>query len=174
MKKTDILVWLLLCSLAVGAAFALKHCSRQLPESQCSEVYRRYAHVPGVEAAFVKGFPINDTLGVDVTLLRAADSAGWAYLTEAFNITTEVLQYAETHPEFRIAQNMVLRDHPEKQVAIKGKKKDSNITANDVELRILDYLEKEICIFHTRNASEVAAIFDYNFENMVTNKKAQR
>ena len=70
----------LLLLVECAALWAYRSCSRTLPESQCSEVYRRYAHVPGVEAAFVKGFPINDTVAVDVTLLRATDSAGWAYL----------------------------------------------------------------------------------------------
>ena len=169
MKKTDILVWLLLCSLAVGAAFALKHCSRQLPESQCSEVYRRYAHVPGVEAAFVKSFPINDTLGVDVTLLRAADSAGWDFLVNAFNIPKESIELAKKIPEYKVSEWQSLRGHPETRVATKGKYCDTNLTNDDIEMCVCDLQEKEICILHARSAKEIDAIKNYNFDNM-TNK----
>ena len=167
-KRFWLVVGLLLL-VECAALWAYRSCSRTLPESQCSEVYRRYAHVPGLDAAFVKDFPINDTVTVDVTLLRATDSASWAYLTEAFNISMEVLQYVEAHPEFKKAQNMVLRGHPENQVAIKGKKRVPNLTADDVEIRIIDYMEKEIGTFHTKNANEVSAVLGNNFDNMTTN-----
>ena len=161
----------LLLLVECAALWAYRSCSRTLPESQCSEVYRRYAHVEGVEAAFVKGFPINDTLGVDVTLLRAADSAGWAYLMEAFNIPKELLQLVKLRPEFRKSERVVLRDHPEIGAAYEGENPDSGLTADDVEVCAIDYLEREVCVFHTRNAEEVAIILDYNFDDMTTEQK---
>ena len=170
MKKTDILVWLLLCGLAVGAAFALKQCRRTLPESQCSEVYRRYAHVPGVEAAFVKGFPINDTVAVDVTLLHATDSAGWAFLVDTFHISKDRIKRAKVMPDYRVFEWQVVRGQPETKAVLKGINRIPNLTKDDVELCICDFQEKEISIFHAQNAKEIDAIRNYNFDKM-TNKK---
>ena len=168
-RRNIILVVVLFLLTVVGGVLAVRYLSGVVPYWRCSEVYRRYAHVEGVEAAFVKGFPINDTLGVDVTLLRATDSAGWAYLTEAFNIPVEVLQYAETNPEFRSSENLVCRGSPETRVAVQGKDRTPNLTLDDVELLAIDYQEKEFCIFHTQNAMEVVAVRSYNCEKMINN-----
>ena len=111
--------WLVVGILLVvecAALFAFRSCPRQLPESECSEVYRRYAHVEGVEAAFVKGFPINDTVAVDVTLLHAADSAGWVYLIDAFGLPTEVLETVKESSKFNIWVWRSPKNEPEKEL----------------------------------------------------------
>ena len=167
-KRFWLVVGLLLL-VECAALWAYRSCSRTLPESQCSEVYRRYAHVPGVEAAFVKGFPINDTLGVDVTLLRAADSAGWDFLVNAFNIPKESIELAKKIPEYKVSEWQSLRGHPETRVATKGKYCDTNLTNDDIEMCVCDFQEKEICILHAKSAREIDAIKNYNFDNM-TNK----
>lgn len=164
MKKTDLLVWLLLCGLAVAAAFALKQCHRTLPESQCSEVYRRYAHVPGVEAAFVKGFPINDTLGVDVTLLRATDSAGWDFMIDAFGLPTEVLETVKESSEFNIWVWRSPKNEPEKRIILSSQNKDSIL-----EIVVISFAEHQIGIFHSGSKEEEDAIMNYNLDR-TTNK----
>ena len=164
MKKTDLLVWLLLCGLAVAAAFALKQCHRTLPESQCSEIYRRYAHVPGVEAAFVKGFPINDTLGVDVTLLRATDSAGWDFMIDAFGLPTEVLETVKESSEFNIWVWRSPKNEPEKRIILSSQNKDSIL-----EIVVISFAEHQIGIFHSGSKEEEDAIMNYNLDR-TTNK----
>ena len=172
-KRFWLVVGLLLL-VECAALWAYRSCSRTLPESQCSEVYRRYAHVPGVEAAFVKGFPINDTVAVDVTLLRAADSAGWAFMIDAFNIPKESIELAKNIPEYKISEWQSLRGHPETRVATKGKYCDTNITNDDIEMCVCDLQEKEICILHARSAKEIDAIKNYNFDNMTTKYNIKR
>ena len=164
MKKTDLLVWLLLCGLAVAAAFALKQCHRTLPESQCSEVYRRYAHVPGVEAAFVKGFPINDTVAVDVTLLRATDSAGWDFMIDAFGLPTEVLETVKESSEFNIWVWRSPKNEPEKRIILSSQNKDSIL-----EIVVISFAEHQIGIFHSGSKEEEDAIMNYNLDR-TTNK----
>ena len=172
MRKQNIIIVVVLSVLSVaGGMLAVRYLSGVEPYWKCSEVYRRYAHVEGVEAAFVKGFPINDTVAVDVTLLHATDSAGWAYMMEAFNIPKELLQLVKLRPEFRKSERVVLRDHPEIGAAYEGENPDSGLTADDVEVCAIDYLEREVCVFHTRNAEEVAIILDYNFDDMTTEQK---
>jgi len=81
--------YLFLAIILVGLAFSawfLTH-PRQLPEEECSDTYRRYKDVEGVAASFIKGFPVNDTLSLDVTTLQATDSAGWERLKKDFNIS---------------------------------------------------------------------------------------
>ena len=95
MKRTDILVIATCCVLAVVAGFTLKHCQRTLPERKCSQVYQRYAHVEGIQAAYVKDYRINDTLTVAVTLLEATTDSGWAMLQEDFGLPVIPKEYEE-------------------------------------------------------------------------------
>ena len=170
MRKRNILLLTILVVIAVvGGMLAVRYLPGIVPESQCSEVYRRYAHVPGVEAAFVKGFPINDTLGVDVTLLHATDSAGWAYLMNKFDLPKAMLELAETRKDHLLSERQVLRNHPEKKAITQGELRDPNLTEDDVELCVIDYFEKEICVFHVLNARQLEAVKDYSFDKTTTN-----
>jgi hypothetical protein len=171
MKKSSIILLVTVVSatviVGVWLAFFL---SGVVPYWKCSEVYRRYAHVPGVEAAFVKGFPINDTLGVDVTLLRAADSAGWAYLMEAFHISEGMVKESEENPLANIWMSQSLKDTPETRYI----PSDSISCADsDIEIIAKAMNEREICIFHTRGAGERVVVLNYNWEDM-TKKRKQR
>ena len=38
---------------------------------ECSEVYRRYEGLEGIDAAYIKNYRVNDTLTLPVTLLCA-------------------------------------------------------------------------------------------------------
>ena len=158
-KRFWLVVGLLLL-VECAALWAYRSCPRTLPESQCSEVYRRYAHVPGVEAAFVKGFPINDTLGVDVTLLRAADSAGWAYMMEAFHIPVELIQNVEDMPQNNTWVWRSKNRHPEERVIQE---------AGDevLEIVILDIKKHEIGVFHTNTKEEESAVFDKKIDSNI-------
>ena len=170
MRKRNILLLTILVVIAVvGGMLAVRYLPGIVPESQCSEVYRRYAHVPGVEAAFVKGFPINDTVAVDVTLLRATDSAGWAYLMNKFDLPKAMLELAETRKDHLLSERQVLRNHPEKKAITQGELRDPNLTEDDVELCVIDYYEKEICVFHVLNARQLEAVKDYSFDKTTTN-----
>ena len=87
-KNRKILRWgifLLLCLLAATVPAALVYRSHTLPLSQCSELYRSYLGNPHIRAAFIKNFPINDTLSVDALLLQATDSVGWETLKKDFH-----------------------------------------------------------------------------------------
>ncbi len=171
MKKSSIilLVTVVSATVIVGVRLAF-FLSGVVPYWKCSEVYRRYAHVPGVEAVFVKGFPINDTLGVDVTLLRATDSAGWAYLMEAFHISEGMVKEAEENPLANIWMSQSLKDTPETRYI----PSDSISCADsDIEIIAKAMNEREICIFHTRGAGERVAVLNYNWEDM-TKKRKQR
>ena len=85
MRKSWIIT-ILLCLFIIAASIVAVRWPRTVPLSQCSELYRHYADNPDIHASFIKDFRINDTLVVDVTLLKAASDTGWALLRKDFNI----------------------------------------------------------------------------------------
>ena len=75
MKRTDYIT-LLICLLAVGVALVVVRCPRTVPWEQCSEVYKKYSQMDGINAAYIKDYRINDTLTIGVTLLEATTDSG--------------------------------------------------------------------------------------------------
>ena len=75
-----------LAVLMVAGVAAAVLVPRLLPLGDEGSLYRRYRNMPGIEATYLKDYPINDTLNVDVTTLRATDDEGWETLTADFNI----------------------------------------------------------------------------------------
>ena len=158
MKKRPILCTALVLA-ALVAFLAVRYLPGVVRESQCGEVYHRYAHVSGVEASYVKDYPISDTLAVDVTILRAPDSAGWQYLIEAFHIAPEVL---EMPPFLFVCQS--LKGHPEERYAFSV---PDNLDTLPIENVTVDTRHCEICIFHSRNRQQFNAIFSNRlFQNV--------
>ncbi len=71
----------------VLVALAVRLWPRTVPFDQCSEVYKRYADMDGVDATFIKDYKVNDTVFVDVTLIEARSDSAWNVLLHDFNIT---------------------------------------------------------------------------------------
>ncbi len=59
--------------------------TRVVPWDECSELYRRYADCPGVEAAYIKDYRVNDTLTLCATVLEATTDTAWAELQKDFD-----------------------------------------------------------------------------------------
>ena len=53
---------------------------RPLPYDLCGDIFLRYKDTPGIKAAFLKDYPLNDTTTIDVTMLQAQDSIIWKKL----------------------------------------------------------------------------------------------
>ena len=92
MKRTDYIT-LLICLLAVGVALVVVRCPRTVPWEQCSEVYKKYSQMDGINAAYIKDYRINDTLTVGVTLLEATTDSGWVTLQEDFGLPVIPKEY---------------------------------------------------------------------------------
>jgi hypothetical protein len=80
------LVWVLVVALCLAAAGLALWLPRYAAAQRVSDLYRRYEHNPHLTVAYLEDFPVNDTLTVDVTTIRALDAAGWDTLTADFNI----------------------------------------------------------------------------------------
>ena len=165
MKKHNV-IFIILCVVAVLVAVLVKRCPRTVPYEQCSEVYKRYSHVEGVRATYVKDYRINDTLTIGVTLLEATDSAGWKYLLQKFNISQE-MQTVFEQVDFGVMSWNSPKDNPEVKAATIGECRDVSLTDKDIEICACSFRERKICVFHTQSEEEILAIDNYNYDNMI-------
>ena len=146
------LISALLCLAIVGGAVAWVVWPRTVPLAECSDVYRRYADTPGVNAAYIKDYRVNDTMTVCATVLEATDSASWETLREDFNLTYRYLPHFE-----------------------KGKDALEAISLppnNDIA--VVSHRDRYICIFHIENPivrKQIEdAIFDKIFFSITNNQ----
>lgn len=155
--------YLFLAIILVGLAFSawfLTH-PRQLPEEECSDTYRRYKDVEGVAASFIKGFPVNDTLRLDVTTLQATDSAGWERLLEDFHIRRsselpEIVQRWLNEGKDMVGVHLAPKSDPTLPTDT------TNALNNNVVA--VSRLYHTISIFYTETESEQKAVSNSNHE----------
>ena len=124
---------------------------RTVPFDQCSDVYKRYAKMDGVDATFIKGYKVNDTVFVDVTLLETKDTALWDSLCKDFGIAL----FSMYPKEYREIMSI---EHSFGQQVIK----DTIVLENDSlykeNLIIFSHINMSMCIFHKINDSQYDAI----------------
>ena len=152
MRKRQIIPFLLAVVL-LGGTLAVKLWPRTVPYEECSELYRRYADAEGINATFIKGFHVNDTVDVDVTLLEATDSAGWEKLISDFNIKRESLVGSSKHVFFRLAK----KGHSDRQI-------DALPENNDM-IMIADGM-RAVSIFHIDEIKNIRPIIHRNAEDL--------
>lgn len=85
--KRSWLITILVCLLLLAGGWIVVSLPNVVPKDNCSDLYRQYAGAEGIKATFVKDYRVNDSLTLDVTILEARDSAGWAGLLKDFDIT---------------------------------------------------------------------------------------
>lgn len=89
LRKRIYRIWgvaLLLAAAIAAAVFIARTRPHPLRPEECSGLYRRYMDCPGVEATYVKGYRVGDTLTLSATVLEAATDSGWAVLCDDFKI----------------------------------------------------------------------------------------
>ncbi len=182
-KLTSWPVTLTVCLLIVLGTLTVKLWPRTVPFEQCSEIYKKYANVEKVKASFIKNFKVNDTVFVDVTLLEATDSMGWATLKKDFEIPNpspdfqqridrgKDLIYTKKIPKVTVADSLK-KSHP--NVSSQSREDDNlhssrgaeNVTYGNDWLAI-SHLNHIIIVFHTKNEDEVHAVIFRNFEKSI-------
>lgn len=128
-----------------------------VPSSQCSALYRHYENNPHLSVTYIKDFPIDDTLTVDVTTLRALDNEGWDTLSVAFNVLEppEIIQ-----KEIDAGKDIVsVRLTPK---AALGQPMD---TTDLLKNNVIGISRKNhtICIFDTDTEEQQEAVAHYNY-----------
>ena len=153
------LITLALLCLAVVLGYMWHRCARTVPLSECSDIYRRYADTPGVNAAYIKDYRVNDTMTVSATLLEAVDSTGWASLKKEFKIEA-LLDSIQGHNEINETSRSI-RLAPKKDYNLPT---DSTLTNNDLIITL--FFNHIICIFHIENREQYNAVRNKQFNDM--------
>jgi hypothetical protein len=138
-------IYLAIALAVIGGTLALRLWPRTVPPEDCSELYRLYADTPGVDATFIRGFQVNDTLSLDVTLLQATDSAGWETLITDFQVTREFINLKFDN----IISRWGKKGHADKQQDSIPENNDLILVANRM---------RTISIFHITDKSQFKQI----------------
>ena len=154
MKKKAIII-VIIAMLLLGMLACLL-CPRVVQLEECSEVYRRYEGLEGIDAAYIKNYRVNDTLTLPVTLLEATTDSGWARLVSKFNVPMEMVELAKSNPDIDIWVGQALKDRPEVLCDVSELNEEE---AQELEIMTISMQMHTICIFHTCNKQEMDAIF---------------
>ena len=155
-------ITLVIICVAVVLGTVWHRCARTVPLAECSEVYRRYADTPGINAAYVKDYRVNDSVTVCVTLLEALDSSSWDSLKNDFKIEAVLDSMYKVHGPIEInetAKNMRLAPKWDYNLP-----KDSIFTNND--FIVTTFYRHIICIFHLENKNQYHAIRNKQFDEI--------
>lgn len=178
MKPKQLILPAIIFLAIVLVALAVRLWPRTVPFDQCSDLYKQYANVEGIDATFIKDYKVNDTVFVDVTLLEATDSMGWATLKKDFEIPNpspdfqqridrgKDLIYTKKIPKVTVADSLK-KSHP--NVSSKSREDDSlhssqgaeNVTYGNDFLAI-SHLNRTLIVFHINNNTEKHAVIYHN------------
>ena len=141
---------LLAVLLLASAVATVRLAPRLFPSQYVSDIYRAYADQPGIEATFLHNFPVNDTLSLDVTTLKAVTDSAWGKIMRDFNITPyppEILKLIDSNS---IQIRFVLK-------GTLSTPQDSIPTNNDIQA--FSQFKKYISIFNVETDAQIDAIF---------------
>ena len=151
-------ITLLVCLLILGGGGLILGWPRTVPFDQCSDLYKQYVAVEGINATYIKDYKVNDTVFVDVTLLEAIDSTGWDILKKDFEV-------ASLPPEL---QQLV--DNGEDLVFTKSIPK-SEIDKSDFpnDLLAISHMIHTVTVFHINSEIEKYAVLNHNYKEEIIN-----
>ena len=120
---------------------------------QCSKLYWQYRGQEGIEAFYVRDYPVDDTTLVDVTLLQATTDSAWVSLC----LKSLPYDYPEDKRENVIHSNSVTQYFSSKDDI---RTKVIPADTNNYNLVFINARQKYIVIFHTENKTQVSILLD--------------
>lgn len=156
-----ILLPLLIVVVPVAATVLWAWWPRTVPTERVSDLYRRYEHNPHLTVAYIEDFPVDDTLTVDVTTIRAIDAAGWDTLKGNFNIVDyppELLPFIDT---MAIEYFYAAKDDYSRGM-------DSVRLNNDFVA--VSRFKKEVTVFEIKEEKQIMSILSYNIKKQKENE----
>lgn len=147
------------CLVVAALVLLVKYHPRTVPIEECSQIYRDYADNPHIAVAFIKDFPVNDTLSVDVTTLQATDSLGWETLKNEFHIISlsDNIQRKIEQGIDRVSTRIVSKTDPTLPM-------DTSELLNNNVIAI-SRLHRTVSVFYIKAEAEIDAIL-YNQLNI--------
>lgn len=152
-KLTSWPVTLTVCLLIVLGTLTVKLWPRTVPFDQCSVAYQTYANQPGIRAAFIKDYKVNDTVFVDATLLEATDSNVWEVLCKDFDIVSFKLYPEEYRKKMTSSNSYSVR-------VIRDTIKDGKDIYYMRDVIIYSHPNRTMCIFNGMNEKQYDAIIE--------------
>ena len=140
----------------VLVALVVRLWPRIVPFDQCSDLYKQYANVEGIDATFIKDYKVNDTVFVDVTLLEAIDSVGWVTLKKDFEVPNpppDVQQFIDNGEDLIYVK-----------VIPKSTTTDTILDSYSNNLLAISHLKRTLTVFHIKNKEELNAVRHYNYD----------
>lgn len=155
-------ITILVCLLILGGGALILGWPRTVPFSQCSDLYKQYVAVEGINATYIKDYKVNDTVFVDVTLLEAKTDSAWTVLQTDFNVPIIPEEYRElvanySSVDFWLASKNNHRDRT-----------DTIISHNDII--VMSRQMQTICICHIENKRQSDAIVNKEIHDLKTSK----
>lgn len=152
MKNRRLIVFLLLAVVVSAMAVLLKY-RRTVFHTQKENIFiEHYEGNSGIVPSFISNMRINDTLGIDATILQAADSASWCLLCTEFKVEdldstdVEKIKNGRDVLDFRI-MGFYYPTFMEEDTLYKD------------YLVFVSHLDQTITIFHLETAEDGIAIF---------------
>ena len=149
--------------IVVGILAFVKLYPRSVPLNECSPVYRQYEGHEGIEATYMKQYPVDDTTFVDLTLLRATTDSAWVSLCHKF-ITPEI-------PD-NVKEKIIYGNSVSVRIVSKD---DPRIVVTPDSVDRYDYLlfsptKTTIGLFHVENVEQIFTILSKEVDEItITN-----
>lgn len=152
-------ITVLVCLLILGGGGLILGWPRTVPFSQCSDVYKRYAKMDGVDATFIKDYKVNDTVVVSATLLETSDTCMWEKMCEDMHIPS-ITKIPEEFKDMFFS---------EKTFGYIVEKDSSFVDRKDTYLKNLYVYSRKnmtICVFHSLTEEQYDAIIDKEIDDI--------
>lgn len=161
-QKNIVRFWVLFLAVlapALGAITVVHRWYRIFPSDEVSEYYTRYAGREGMDVSYVKGYRVNDTIRLDVTVLEVHDSALWEQVCEDCHLLTTA-QIPKEYLDFYLA--------PE---GFESYVRKDTVMENDKPREVLTFFvytryNKTVCIFHDITWEQHDAIMDSEVDKL--------
>lgn len=162
-KKGIIRFWtavgaVLLLEVALVAAW--RWWPRLFHDSSTTEIYDTYALVDGIEASFVKGYRLNDSIRIDLTILHAIDSGGWARLQKDFYVPQLPPEYEALLLENESVDYRLLPKHTHRP--------PMSLVETDNDLVAVARRDSTVCVVDITTQAQVDALVNWNRRNITT------
>ena len=149
--------------IVVGILALVKLYPRTVPLDECSPVYRQYEGHEGIEATYMKQYPVDETTLVDVTLLQATTDSAWVSLCHKF-ITPEIPDNVKEKIIYgnSVSVRIVSKDNP--RIAV------TTDSADRYDYLLFSPTKTTIGLFHVENVEQIFAILSKEVDEItITN-----
>ena len=157
-RKKIVFFWLafvVVLVVALGAVQLTHRWHHIFPTEEVSEAFKRYVDDESVAVSFVKGYRVNDTLMVDVTLVEAKDTAAWERICGDFHITSINMLPEELRELF-------LEGNAFGYTTEEGEKG----TERRITVNVYSRKNMTVCVFHELDEGGYDALLDVKMEEL--------